>query len=37
LTAEDYRVIASSLNEFLTDERRGMEQLYTVVRAAEGN
>ena len=37
LTAEDYRVISDSVHEFLTDETRGMEQIYEVVRGAEGN
>lgn len=37
LTSEDYRVIADSVREFLTDETRGMEQIYEVVRGAEGN
>ncbi|MFW5740301.1 MAG: hypothetical protein ACOC1F_08040 [Myxococcota bacterium] len=37
LSAEDYRVISESVHEFLTDETRGMEQLYEVVRGAEGN
>ena len=37
LTGEDYRVIAESVGQFLTDETRGVEQIYEVVRGAEGN
>ena len=37
LAGEDYRVIAESVREFLVDDKRGMEQLYEVVRGAKGN
>ena len=37
LADDDFRVISNSVHEFLTDETRGMEQLYEVVRGAKGN
>lgn len=36
LTDQDFRVISDSVHKFLTDETRGMEQLYEVVRGANG-
>jgi hypothetical protein len=36
LTDDDYRVISESVYDFLTNETRGVEQLYEVVRGAKG-
>lgn len=36
-TAEDYRTMADGLKTFLTDEYRGMEQFYTIVRGRNGD
>jgi hypothetical protein len=36
LTADDFRMIAEVVHDFLTNETRGVEQLYEVVRGAKG-
>ncbi|PKN31083.1 MAG: hypothetical protein CVU63_25480, partial [Deltaproteobacteria bacterium HGW-Deltaproteobacteria-20] len=36
LTAEDFRMIAEVIHDFLTNETRGVEQLYEVARGAKG-
>jgi hypothetical protein len=36
-TAEDYKAMADGLKSFLTDEYRGLEQFYTIVRGRNGN